>query len=265
MPPRFRPLSGPTAAYTDIVSIPELLPFLLGIAVIVGIAVLVLRFAEVGLGWLPVVAIVRALIQLALVALLLQGALSAWWSVAVFVALMLTTASVTSLRRARELSRGPIAAVAAVIIGAIVTITIVLVFGLVDREFERVIAVAGIVIGNCMTIATLSMRKFAANLRSGTGEVEGWLSLGARPRQAVARLRQDSIREALLPNLDQTKHTGLVTLPGAFVGALFGGASPLEAAQFQIVVLAALLLAGAITAVVGTQIAAGASRLPAPE
>lgn len=241
------------------------MPFVLGIVVIVGAAVLILRLAEVGLGWLPVVAVVRAIVQLALVALLLQGALSAWWSVAAFIALMLTTASLTSMRRAGDLDRGPLGAVAGVITGALVTIGLVLVFGLVDRDFERVIAIAGIVTGNCMTIATLSMRKFAANLRSGTGEVEAWLSLGARPRKAVARLRQDSIREALLPNLDQTKNTGLVTLPGAFVGALFGGASPLEAAQFQLVVLASLILAGAITAVLGTQIAAGTGRLPSPD
>jgi putative ABC transport system permease protein len=39
-------------------------------------------------------------------------------------------------------------------------------------------------------------------------------------------------------------------LPGAFVGAIFGGVSPLEAGRFQVVVLAAIMAAGAITAVV---------------
>ena len=242
----------------------ELLPFLLGVVVLVTAAVVILRLAEVGLGWLPIVAIVRAIVQLALIALILQGALNAWWSVAAFIALMLTTASLTSLRRARDLPRGPVGAVVGVVVGALVTLTLVLALGLVDREFERVIAIAGIVIGNSMTIATLSMRRFAANLRTGVGEVEAWLSLGARPRRSVQRLRQDSIREALLPGLDQTKNTGLVTLPGAFVGALFGGASPLEAAEFQIVVLAALVLAGTVTAVLSTSFAAGAGRLPAP-
>ena len=245
-------------------TVDELLPFLLGVVVLVTAAVVVLRLAEVGLGWLPIVAIVRAIVQLALIALILQGALNAWWSVAAFIALMLTTASLTSLRRARDLPRGPVGAVVGVVVGALVTLTLVLALGLVDREFERVIAIAGIVIGNSMTIATLSMRRFAANLRTGVGEVEAWLSLGARPRRSVQRLRQDSIREALLPGLDQTKNTGLVTLPGAFVGALFGGASPLEAAEFQIVVLAALVLAGTVTAVLSTSFAAGAGRLPAP-
>ena len=245
-------------------TVDELLPFLLGVVVLVTAAVVILRLAEVGLGWLPIVAIVRAIVQLALIALILQGALNAWWSVAAFIALMLTTASLTSLRRARDLPRGPVGAVVGVVVGALVTLTLVLALGLVDREFERVIAIAGIVIGNSMTIATLSMRRFAANLRTGVGEVEAWLSLGARPRRSVQRLRQNSIREALLPGLDQTKNTGLVTLPGAFVGALFGGASPLEAAEFQIVVLAALVLAGTVTAVLSTSFAAGAGRLPAP-
>jgi putative ABC transport system permease protein len=54
---------------------------------------------------------------------------------------------------------------------------------------------------------------------------------------------------ALIPSIDQTKTTGLVTLPGAFVGAIFGGLSPLEAGRFQIVVLASIMAAGSITAV----------------
>jgi putative ABC transport system permease protein len=49
---------------------------------------------------------------------------------------------------------------------------------------------------------------------------------------------------ALTPSIDQTKTSGLVTLPGAFVGAIFAGASPLEAGRFQLVVLAAILAAG---------------------
>ncbi|GAA4727429.1 hypothetical protein GCM10023350_07950 [Nocardioides endophyticus] len=44
-------------------------------------------------------------------------------------------------------------------------------------------------------------------------------------------------------------------MPGAFVGALFGGASPAEAAQFQLVVLADIALAMIVTSIVVTQIA----------
>lgn len=246
-------------------ALPELVQFLLGIGVLLAAAVVVLKVAEVDLGWLPVVAVLRAIVQLTIVALLLGGALDRWWTVLAFVALMLTTASFTSFRRSTALPKGPIGAVAGVLVGAIVTIALVFAFRLVDLETEKVIAIAGIVIGNSMTIATLSMRKFASNISAHTGEVEAWLALGATPRRSVKRLRLDAVREALIPNLDQTKNTGLVTLPGAFVGALFGGASPLEAAQFQLVVLVAILLAGAITGVVSTVIAANATQLPAAE
>src|SRR5699024_8535508 len=95
----------------------ELMHFLLGVVVLVTAAVVILRLAEVGLGWLPIVAIVRAIVQLALIALILQGALKAWWSVAAFIALMLPTASLTSLRRARDLPRRPFRAVVAVNVG----------------------------------------------------------------------------------------------------------------------------------------------------
>ena len=73
------------------------------------------------------------------------------------------------------------------------------------------------------------------------------------------------MREALIPNLDQTKSTGLVTLPGAFVGALFGGAPALEAAQFQLVVLAGLALGGTVTVLVATRLASGSAQLPLDE
>ncbi|GAT86278.1 hypothetical protein CVCC1112_938 [Paenarthrobacter nicotinovorans] len=69
---------------------------------------------------------------------------------------------------------------------------------------------------------------------------------------------------ALIPSIDQTKTTGLVTLPGAFVGAIFGGISPLEAGRFQIVVLAGIMAAGALTAVLVIASRAAVQLRPAP-
>ena len=112
-----------------------------------------------------------------------------------------------------------------------------------------ILAVGGIVVGNAMTIATLSGRRFVELVNDRWDEVEGWLALGARPRQATADPVRQAISAALVPTVDQTKTTGLVTLPGAFVGAIFGGVSPLEAGRFQIVVLAAIIGAGSLVAV----------------
>jgi len=106
-----------------------------------------------------------------------------------------------------------------------------------------------------MTAATLAGRNFRRTSVARREEIEAWLSLGATPSQAHEEIGHEAVRESLLPTLDQTKSTGLVTLPGAFVGALFGGASPVVAAQFQLVVLAGVALAMTLTGIVVTRMA----------
>lgn len=220
--------------------------------------------ARIELGWLPLTALLRAVVQLAIIATILRGVLTVPWTVALFVLLMVTTASFTAGSRLDELPRGRVLALLGVLCGASVTIALVFALRLVDLEARYVVAVAGIIIGNAMSAATLSGRNFLRGARARRDEVEAWLSLGATPVQAYDDIGRDAAREALLPNLDQTRSTGLVTLPGAFVGALFGGASPLVAAQFQLVVLAGIALTMLTTAVVVTRLASRSPYVIAP-
>jgi putative ABC transport system permease protein len=99
-----------------------------------------------------------------------------------------------------------------------------------------------------MSIATIGGRRLMEGAIDHWEEIEGWFAVGATPRQATRDVGRQAVYSALIPTTDQTKTTGLVTLPGAFVGAIFGGVSPLEAGRFQIVVLASIMCAGALTA-----------------
>jgi putative ABC transport system permease protein len=213
------------------------------------------RWARVGPGLFPLWALGRAVVQLTVVALLLRGILALPWTVAGFVLLMSSTASWTAARRLKELWHGRRTAVLGVLAGALLTLVVIFGLRLVDLQVRYLVAVGGIIIGNSMTAATLAGRNFLRGARARSSEVEAWLSLGATPRQAHEEVGREAVRESLLPTLDQTKSTGLVTLPGAFVGALFGGASPAEAAQFQLVVLAGIALAMTITGIVVTRLA----------
>jgi putative ABC transport system permease protein len=56
--------------------------------------------------------------------------------------------------------------------------------------------------------------------------------------------------------LDQTRSVGLVTLPGAFVGMLLGGASPLQAGAVQLLVLVGLLAVQALAVLLTVQLVA---------
>lgn len=227
----------------------ELAPTLWGVAALAAIAVAVLAAYRVAHTWEPPLAIGRGALQLAVISVILTGIISdpAW--IALALVTMFTIATAVATRRLGGSWRTG-GLVAAAMAAGIVTSTAV-VFGTRALELtpRYALAIGAIIIGNAMTVATLTGRDLVTVINDHWDEVEGWLALGATPRQSTITLARRAIREALIPSIDQTKTTGLVVLPGAFVGAIFGGVSPLEAGRFQIVVLAAILAAGAITAV----------------
>jgi putative ABC transport system permease protein len=225
-----------------------------GLLVLVAATTGVARVSGIGLGWTPLWSLARATVQLSVVALLLRGILTVEWTVVAFLLLMASTASWTASGRLRELWHGRRAAVLGVVAGATVSLVLIFSLHLVDLEVRYLVATAGIIIGNAMSAATLSGRNFLRGVRHRRDEIEGWLALGATPATAHLDIGREAVRESLLPNLDQTRSTGLVTLPGAFVGALFGGASPAQAAQFQLVVLAGIALSMTVCGVIVTRI-----------
>ena len=202
--------------------------------------------------WAPVLAILRGLVQLAVLSVVLTGVITSPWWVALALLVMFGAAVIVVARRLGWRPRGGWhrlgMAAASMGAGAGVALVVVFATGALVLDARYALAIGGIVIGNTMSIATIGGRRLLELADDRWDELEGWFALGATPWQATAGIGRDAIRGALIPTTDQTRTTGLVTLPGAFVGAIFGGVSPLEAGRFQIVVLAAIMCAGAITA-----------------
>jgi putative ABC transport system permease protein len=237
----------------------------IGLVALAGIAVVVLTVARVGQRRAVLVASVRAVVQLSVVALALRGVFAKPQFVVLAVAIMFSVATWTASRRLRGFDRPGRAVILACGAGAAVSIGLICGLPILDRSVRTLVAVSGIVIGGTMTAATLTGRRLLDGLRRRREEVEGWLALGATRRRAVLDIARDAASEALVPALDQTRTVGLVTLPGAFVGALLGGASAVDAARFQVVVLVGLLCAESITAVVLSWLLGAPRTLPAPE
>lgn len=222
------------------------------VAVVVAVSVLALvAFAIVAAlrlesPWLQPLAIGRAVVQLGLLSLVLTGVLvhGAW--VAVFLVVMVIAATVVALRRTRLSVRLAPRLAGVMTVAAAVPMTVVFLTGALPLEPRYLLAVGGIVVGSTMTVCSLMGRSLAENLVSRRDEIEGWLALGATPRAAARRAVRTAASTALIPSTDQTRTTGIVSLPGAFVGAVFAGSPPLEAAGFQLLVLACILAAGAI-------------------
>jgi putative ABC transport system permease protein len=233
------------------------------VALLVAIAVVTLRVAGVHLGVTAVVAVARGAAQLALVSALLGLALTEVWAGAAMLLIMFGTATATAARRLRDFPRAIVPVAVAISGGVVVTIAVVFGTGAFDLSLRYVLAFSGIVVGGSMTAAASTGRQLWLGMVHRSNEIEGWLALGATPRQAVEDIARLAVVEALRPAIDQTKTTGLVTLPGAFVGALLAGASPVEAGIFQVTVLAGLLAAGAVSATTTAFLLGEAKTLPA--
>jgi putative ABC transport system permease protein len=219
----------------------------IGIAALVAIALGALWCAGVPHLRGLIIAVGRAGAQLAFVAAVLRGVFAAPQTAVVALIAMFWVAAWTAGRRMRVHEHALRSAVIACGAGSVTAIALIVGLPVLTRDVRTLVAVSGIVFGGTMSVATLTGRRLADALTQRRDEVEAWLSLGATTRQAVRPLAREAIYEALVPALDQTRTVGLVTLPGAFVGALLGGVSAAGAAKFQLVVLIGLLSAETIT------------------
>ncbi len=211
------------------------------VVVCAGLAAALNHWGRLGHARDVLVAAGRATAQLTVVGLVIAAVLRSWVLTLAFVAVMLTVASVTAGRRL--VRDGPWWWAFVPVAGAAVPVSAGLVLsGLVPRQTVAVVPVVGIRIGGAMTATTIAGRRSRDARRTRRGEYEAALSIGLVDRDAALLIARDDAALALLPGLDQTRTVGLVTLPGAFVGMLLGGASPLQAAAVQLLVLVGLLL-----------------------
>ncbi|MCG6493349.1 ABC transporter permease [Kitasatospora sp. A2-31] len=222
----------------------QLLPVTPGLGVVTAVllaaAVAVAGRGLLGHGHAVLRAGLRAAVQLAAVALVITWVVgSLWWS-ALFVLVMFAVAVRTAGRR---MTRGPawVWAAAPIAAGVVPVLALLLAVGLLPPKGLSVIPVAGILIGGALTATSLAGRRALDELRQRHGEVEAALALGFEERDARLEICRTAAATSLVPALDQTRTVGLVTLPGAFVGMLLGGATPVQAGAVQLFVLVALL------------------------
>lgn len=197
-----------------------------------------------------VTASVRAVVQLAVISLVITAVLGSLWLSALFSLVMLAVATRTSAKRIDVDGAEMLWVGGAILAGVVPVLLLVLGSGVIPFNGAGLVPTAGIIIGNTMKAATLTGRRAYDELSSHFGSYEAGLAVGLESKEAALEVIQPSAKEALMPNLDATRTVGLVTLPGAFVGVLLGGGTPLEAGAAQILVLVGIVAAQAITSAV---------------
>ena len=217
---------------------------------LVATAVVASRVGRLGVGRDHLTAAARAVAQLAVVSLVIAGLLASLWGAVAFAVLMYVVATATATRRVGVPGRQAGWVGLAVAAGVAPVLALSLGSGVVPANGAGIVPVAGIVIGGAMTAAALTGRRAADELVAQRGAYEAALALGFASTEAAYVVLEPTAREALTPGLDQTRTVGLVTLPGAFVGVLLGGGTPLEAGAAQVLVLIGLMAGQAVTCAV---------------
>ncbi|HNU36408.1 MAG TPA: ABC transporter permease, partial [Methanomassiliicoccales archaeon] len=167
-----------------------------------------------------VVATLRAMVQLAVLALVLAFILQAgeWALLLIFLAVMLFFASYTSAHRLREMPNAFRVSSISIIATSSLVISFMVIIGALPMKGEYVITLGGMVIGNTMNINSWTLDRLRGEVTNQTARIEAALALGARYDQAVAPMVRRSIRSALIPNVDNMKTLGLVWIPGLMAG-----------------------------------------------
>lgn len=233
----------------------------IALVVLVILGTLVASWGRLQIKGQIVVAAVRAALQLTAVSSIIVLAIQQLWSSALFVLAMFTIAVFTTTGRVgtRNVWWWSALAMAS---GAIPVLLIVFLTGTAPFNGLSLIPIGSIVVGNMMTAHTLAARRAFAELRARIPEYEAYLSLGFTRNTAVTAIVAETLHEAIIPALDQTRTVGLVTLPGAYIGVLLGGGSPWEAAAAQVLVLVGINTGQACTAVTARWLMARGLLLP---
>jgi putative ABC transport system permease protein len=189
------------------------------------------------------IAVVRGLVQLGVVALILVAVVQAghWGLIAALLLVMVIAAGWTAAARTKRPGIFP----TTTIVIALVTAALVaplLYLGPFETRPLFLIPITGMVLGNAMNATALGLDRMRRELQLNLPLIEARLALGATDTIAVRAPLRETVRTAMMPTLNTLKTTGLVHLPGMMTGMLIAGATPVEAAEMQFVIIVVILI-----------------------
>lgn len=213
-------------------------------SIFVIIAIFLIRWWRIGLEKDLIVGTLRTFFQLAAMGYILTYFFGQrhWGFMVGLVSLMIIIASYEGYRRLKKYN---IPNLFWILTGSFFfTVTIVL--GIILKFILSIepwyypyamIPIAGMIIGNALNSATLTINRFVSEITHRENEIEMYLSLGAPIKSAVHSSFMESVRAALLPNINALMMVGLVQLPGIMTGQILSGIDPLIAIRYQIMIM----------------------------
>jgi UDP-glucose/iron transport system permease protein len=224
---------------------------------LVAVALAVSFWRRTGLEDDIAVAVVRSFIQLTAIGYVIQAIFDQDSLVLVFglIAVMVLFGAFTARQRAKRVPNAFWPLLIGLAVAGASTLGLVVALGIFDPTPRYLVPVGGMVVGNSMTAAAVSLNRLGDEMRDRAREIEATLALGATATVAAAPSLRRSLRSGTIALVDSTKTTGLIFFPGTMVGMLLAGADPVDAVRLQLILLWILLGAVALSALISTTLA----------
>jgi putative ABC transport system permease protein len=215
------------------------------------IPLLLSKTFQLGLEKDTVVATVRSIIQLLLIGYVLQFVFDSesYLFILLMVSIMIGAATQNARKKGAAIKGITWKIALTLIFIEILTQGILLGFGITPPTAQYIISISGMVIGNSMVLAILFLNRFTAEMENHQDQTELILSLGGTPKQAIHTQLISAIKASMIPTIESQKTVGLVQLPGMMSGQIIAGADPIQAVQFQLLILFLLLTNAAVTSI----------------
>ncbi|MDK2595797.1 ABC transporter permease [Pseudoalteromonas obscura] len=208
---------------------------------------------QLGLLKETVVSLVRMTLQLILIGIYLELLFdlnSIWVNLAWMLAMVLvgSSAIINKLHFPRHIVLIP---VALSLVAGLLPLMTILSLGIIQPEpfyhARYVIPLAGMLLGNSISGNIICLQSYHSALQERWPEYQGALALGASPSAATRPFVQEALQKAMSPILATMATTGLVTIPGMMTGQILGGASPMVAIKYQLMIMLAIFVMMSIT------------------
>lgn len=206
---------------------------------------------KLGLEKDTIVATVRSIIQLLAVGYVLKFVFDSGSLIYVLlmVTLMVVAATHNAQKKGAAIQGITLKVAATLVFVEVLTQGILIGFNITPPTAQYIIPISGMVIGNSMVLSILFLNRFTAEVESHQDQTELILSLGGTPKQAIHRQLIQSIKASMIPTIESQKTVGLVQLPGMMSGQIIAGADPIQAVQFQLLIMFLLLTTASVTSI----------------
>ncbi len=222
-------------------------------SIILIIPIIIFQYYRAGLAREMLMSFARMTLQLAFVGFYMTYIfnLNNIWLNFAWVSIMVIAAGISIIRRSGLKSRiFVLPVVAGVLSDVIINILTYTLLIMSYREFfnaRYMIPILGMVIGNCITNSIIGIKSFYSNIQKDERRYQYMLVAGYSRDEALRPFISDALKISFAPTIASNATIGLIWLPGMMTGQILGGADPLSAVKYQLLIVSSIFVGSVAT------------------